>query len=169
MVNKKGTIAETALKLFVERGIRGTTTKEIAERAGIAEGTIYRHYRSKEDLALQLFAGKMGSLLRHLTEAAMKGENPPDQLANVIEAFFTYARHDPISYAYVMGAHQSEFPRLPKEMRKPKDVFVDIVRAGMEKGYFRQMDTELAAALAIGMTIRVIFFHPAGPDLRLRK
>ncbi len=44
------TIVEEARKLFAERGYDGATIGEIARRAGIAEGTIYRHFDSKEEL-----------------------------------------------------------------------------------------------------------------------
>src|ERR1044071_7406409 len=43
-------IAEVAMRLFSERGFRGTTTKEIAQAAGVSEAIIFRHFATKEDL-----------------------------------------------------------------------------------------------------------------------
>ncbi len=43
-------IAQTAMRLFSERGFRGTTTKEIAQAAGVSEAIIFRHFATKEDL-----------------------------------------------------------------------------------------------------------------------
>jgi AcrR family transcriptional regulator len=43
-------IARVAMRLFAERGFRGTTTKEIAHAAGVSEAIIFRHFATKEDL-----------------------------------------------------------------------------------------------------------------------
>src|ERR687889_817967 len=43
-------IALTAMRLFSERGFRGTTTKEIAQAAGVSEAIIFRHFATKEEL-----------------------------------------------------------------------------------------------------------------------
>src|ERR1044071_5680002 len=43
-------IAEVAMRLFSERGFRGTTTKEIAQAAGVSEAIIFRHFATKHEL-----------------------------------------------------------------------------------------------------------------------
>jgi len=43
-------ILEVAMKLFSERGFRGTTTKEIAHAAGVSEAMVFRHFATKEEL-----------------------------------------------------------------------------------------------------------------------
>ena len=43
-------IAQVAMRLFSERGFRGTTTKEIAQAAGVSEAIIFRHFATKDDL-----------------------------------------------------------------------------------------------------------------------
>ncbi len=43
-------IAQVAMRLFSERGFRGTTTKEVAQAAGVSEAIIFRHFATKDDL-----------------------------------------------------------------------------------------------------------------------
>src|SRR5919205_265124 len=48
--DRRKQIAEVAMRLFSERGFRGTTTKEIAQAAGVSEAIIFRHFATKDDL-----------------------------------------------------------------------------------------------------------------------
>ncbi|WP_376706590.1 TetR/AcrR family transcriptional regulator [Listeria booriae] len=50
MSEKQKKIVAAAIELFAERGFAATSTSEIAKRAGVAEGTIFRHYKTKKDL-----------------------------------------------------------------------------------------------------------------------
>lgn len=47
-------ILEAAIEMFAEKGYAATSTSEIAKRAGVAEGTIFRHYKTKKDLLLAI-------------------------------------------------------------------------------------------------------------------
>lgn len=51
---KQRSILEAAILLFAAKGYNGTTTNEIAKQAGVAEATIFKHYRSKKGLLLRL-------------------------------------------------------------------------------------------------------------------
>ena len=48
--DRRQQIVEVAMRLFSERGFRGTTTKEIAQAAGVSEAIIFRHFATKEEL-----------------------------------------------------------------------------------------------------------------------
>jgi AcrR family transcriptional regulator len=51
-------IVKVAMRLFSERGFRGTTTKEIAQAAGVSEAIIFRHFATKEDLYTAIIDSK---------------------------------------------------------------------------------------------------------------
>lgn len=162
MANRRSDIKESALSLFIEKGIRGTTTKEIAGRAGISEGAIYRHFEGKEELALELFLDGLNLFIDYLNQACQGNDPPPDRLRRTIRAFAKFATEQPKAYSYVVLGHYTEFRRVSNERLKPKDIVVALLQDGMEKGYFRQMDPTLAAAMIIGMVIRVLFFLEHG-------
>lgn len=53
---KQQRILEAAMDVFAEKGFAGTSTSEIAKRAGVAEGTIFKHYKTKKDLLIGVVA-----------------------------------------------------------------------------------------------------------------
>ncbi len=59
----KKAILEAALALFAKKGFRRTTTKEISKNAGIAEGTLFNYFGSKEDLALYFIEQEIAGLI----------------------------------------------------------------------------------------------------------
>ena len=48
--DRRRQIVDVAMRLFSERGFRGTTTKEVAQAAGVSEAIIFRHFATKDDL-----------------------------------------------------------------------------------------------------------------------
>lgn len=63
-------ILEAAERVLAEKGYHDTSMEEIAARVGIAKGTIYLHYPSKEDLVLALFARELRAFQQLVDEAA---------------------------------------------------------------------------------------------------
>lgn len=161
-MDSKNKISNVALSLFIKRGIKSTTTKEIAKKAGKAEGTIYKHFKSKDDLALDLFTNNMDMFREKLLENTGNYTDPKKVLKVLIQNFFDFAKKQPHSYSYIMEAHSSELKKIPKERAKPKDMFIKAIRLGIEKRDFRKIDENLGAALVIGMITRTIFFFNNG-------
>jgi AcrR family transcriptional regulator len=56
MTEKKRRILESAILLFAEKGFHASSTSEIAKHAGVAEGTIFRHFKTKKELLYALIA-----------------------------------------------------------------------------------------------------------------
>ncbi len=63
MTDKQIKIIEAAIEAFSEKGFAATSTSEIAQRAGVAEGTIFRHYKTKKDLLLSIVAPTMARFI----------------------------------------------------------------------------------------------------------
>lgn len=67
-------LIRVALELFTTRGYHDTTTAQIAKKAGIAEGTIYKHFSSKQQLLNELYRAAQRWATRVVQEAPRKAD-----------------------------------------------------------------------------------------------
>jgi AcrR family transcriptional regulator len=87
----KERILEAALALFREKGLEGTTTKEISRRAKIAEGTLFNYFKTKEDLALYFFQKETANLIRWFeAEKRLRKAPLPEKLFALIHRQLEY-------------------------------------------------------------------------------
>jgi AcrR family transcriptional regulator len=63
MTDKQIKIIKAAIETFSEKGFAASSTSEIAQKAGVAEGTIFRHYKTKKDLLFSIVAPMMAKLI----------------------------------------------------------------------------------------------------------
>jgi AcrR family transcriptional regulator len=89
-------ILGSAYELFSRRGIRGVGIDEIVEHAGVAKATLYRHFPSKDDLALAFLERREERWTRGWVEgeARRRGTSPAEQLLAIFDAFDGWFRRE---------------------------------------------------------------------------
>ncbi len=84
-------ILQAALQLFRDKGIERTTTKEISRKAGIAEGTLFNYFKTKEDLALYFFQKETENLIAwYQADARLQKAALPEKLFAIIHRQLEY-------------------------------------------------------------------------------
>src|ERR1700757_2843738 len=83
-------IGEAALRLFAEIGVDATPVPLIAERAGVAVGSIYRHYENREDLVRRLYIEHYARLAALLEEAQRDRSGTEAKLEAMIKAIVRF-------------------------------------------------------------------------------
>ena len=161
-LTKKSEVIDAALSLFMRKGIKATTTRDIALRAGISEGTIYRHFESKAELAEYLFEDNLDYFWKFLRGYLKNTRTPEEMLRTYIEGFFEFSRREQRSYGFIIAAHQTELKKLSRERMKPKQMLTKILRLGQTQGIFRKIDTRLAGAMVMGTITQTIFYLKNG-------
>ncbi|MDF9844081.1 MULTISPECIES: TetR/AcrR family transcriptional regulator [unclassified Paenibacillus] len=63
MTPKQISILEAAIEIFSDKGFSAASTSEIAQKAGVAEGTIFRYYKTKKDLLLSIVGPTMSRMI----------------------------------------------------------------------------------------------------------
>jgi AcrR family transcriptional regulator len=89
-------ILDTAYELFSRRGIRDVGVDEIVDQAGIARATLYRHFKSKNDLALAFLERReqrwtFGAIE---VEARRRGKTPEERLLAIFDVFDDWFHRD---------------------------------------------------------------------------
>ncbi len=99
LTEKQKQILEASLSLFAEKGFANTTTADIAEKAGVAEGTVYKRYANKQELLVAIIEPFRDSILpRMATDFGKTRVNLP---VNTLREFLTNVVSDRMHF--VMG------------------------------------------------------------------
>jgi len=87
-------ILVTASRLFAEKGYSNATTSEIAREAGVAEGTLYHHFGSKDGIFLTLFDETIDGFLAGVEELLARETTGRETLSSLARFLFDYvSRH----------------------------------------------------------------------------
>ena len=157
---RKAAVLDCACGIFSTGSYRGTTTAEIARRAGVTEPVLYRHFASKRDLYLAVLE-ESWSRLHALWEQAIANEpDPRFRVAAMGRAYF--AETDPKVLcaelwiqALTEASDDAEIRKfLRKQMREVHDYVTDVIRRSQEDGGIvrdRDASAEAWIFIAIGL------------------
>ncbi len=93
-------IRAAAARLFDERGFEGATTQEIAERADVGAGTLFRYAATKGELFLMVFNDRFSTAIDAGDRAAQSEDDPARAVSALVGAVLTHAQHAENSAVY---------------------------------------------------------------------
>ena len=93
-----------AIKLIVEKGYGGASISSIAKKAKVAEGYLYRFYKSKEELVSDLLNSKISEIIDNLEESIQKSSSFSEIIELLVKIIFRMAEKssNDIKFLYVM-------------------------------------------------------------------
>ena len=110
-VDRAALVRRAVIELVAERGFRGTSMAAVAERAGVATGTAYVHYASKDELVLAAH----GEVKEELGAAAMAAIDldaaPEERFRSMWVAIRDHLRHDPERAQFLIQVDASPHAR----------------------------------------------------------
>ncbi|BBO86874.1 TetR/AcrR family transcriptional regulator [Desulfosarcina ovata] len=139
--SKADLVRDAAKAVFAEKGFNKSTTLEIANRAGVAEGTIYEHFKNKQDLLFSIPREKF-QIYRHEMEEAYRSDDPLIQLRQIMRSHFLIFLSD-IRFLLVylndvkLNKQFYTTEAYPQYLRY-LDPLYEILEQGKQKGLFKQ-------------------------------
>ncbi len=111
-------IVATAVELAEEGGFDNVRLREVAAASGVALGTLYRHFRSKEDLLLAALAQEVEELERRTARRAISGETPLERVAQFFHVSTRAFCRKPKLARAVLRAASSGDPELTEKVAR---------------------------------------------------
>jgi AcrR family transcriptional regulator len=147
-------ILEAAQRLFASKGFDGTSTRELAEAAGVAEGTLFRHFSNKKAILVEVAtSGWVEILTDLLTELSEMGSYKA--VAQVMRRrMWNFQKNADLMRVCFMEVqfHPDLRDRIQLEViTKMTNVGEAFFQTAMDKGIYRQGDAKLVAKVFLGM------------------
>ncbi len=133
---KQARIVEAAIEIFSEKGFAAASTSEIAQKAGVAEGTIFRHYKTKKDLLISIagpIAVKMAApfLMREFASKIL--DLPHEQFRDLLRTIAKDRLQFVRDHFKLLRILIHEIPFQPELLEQTKALFKEIVLKRMEE------------------------------------
>ena len=122
--DKRERILAAAERIFARHGFFAARVSEIAKDAGVADGTIYLYFKSKDDLLISLFENRMRQVNERLRQA-IAGRPPAEQLRAFIHTYLQLVSDEP-TVAEVLTIELRQSSKFMKEYDNPQ--FADFLR-----------------------------------------
>lgn len=142
-----------AEEVFGEHGYEQASVSAICRRVGLAQGTFYLYFASKEEAYVRLVEGLQEALLARVRESIAAGPDPP---ARLLGAYNALLDHITERVGVFQVFREAEFVRQEIPMRFYAAVcaqLADIVRGGVGEGWFRDLDPEVVAYAVLGVVL----------------
>lgn len=155
-------ILKAAQRLFASLGYDGTTTRELAQAAGVAEGTLFRHFANKKAILIEVATqGWIEILTDLLTELSEMGSYKA--VAQVMRRrMWNFQKNADMMRVCFMEAqfHPELRDRIQSEViGKMSDVAEAFFQTAMDKGIYRRMNPKIVAQIFLGMFAIAGFSH----------
>ncbi|MBL1178322.1 TetR/AcrR family transcriptional regulator [Pantanalinema sp. GBBB05] len=147
-------ILKSALRLFAQQGYDGTTTRDLAEAAEVAEGTLFRHFPNKKAILIEVASQGWVELLTDLL-TELSGMGSYKAVAQVMRRRMLHLHQnaDVLKVCFMEAQFHADLrDRIQSEViTKMTDVAEAFFQTAMDQGIYRPMNPKIVAQVFLGM------------------
>jgi AcrR family transcriptional regulator len=142
--DKQREILNTALKLFVENGFHATPTSMIAKQAGVANGTLFHYYPTKDELIVALYTEIKTDLAMCVLSGAVEGESLKDTWKRHFSTAIEWGIEHPIEFKFTLQFANSPYMSMvPDELKKQSQLTLDFIKEAIKTKVIKLNEPEL--------------------------
>jgi len=162
--NRKEEIIKAASNLFSQKSYHDVTMDQIAGEVGVAKGTIYLYFKSKENLYLGILEHTFETIESILEREIAKEDPAPQKLKKILRLIFQFYFQN-MDVLRILTRDETRLIREHFEFtehwrhRRIK-LYRKVLEKGIKEGSFRSANTELMALIIFGLVGSVMFFYP---------
>lgn len=151
---KRNAILAGARAVFGERPFEEVLVDEVARRAGVGKGTLYRYFSSKEDLYVGMVVAGLGELQKRVADALARESNPDERLRAIARETLAHFWSHKLFHALINreeGSREKSQPFWETERDVLRRHVETILQEGHAAGRFRKVDGSRAAIYFFGL------------------
>ncbi len=149
-VSTREKIILSAVELFVSQGVDKTTTREIAANAAVAEGSIYRYFSSKEELAWQIFHEHHLYMAGELIECIKDKKTIEEKISSLVKCFLKLADDNWMMFSYYLTSQHTHMNKISSEELTPYKVVSNVIKNAENDDEIKCENTTLMTAMVMG-------------------
>lgn len=162
--SRKEEIMKAAAILFSQKSYHDVTVDQIAEEVGVAKGTIYLYFESKENLYLGILEHTHETIESILVKEIEKNDHAPQKLKKVLILIFQfYFQNRDVLRILTRDETrliQEHYEFTERWRHRRIKLYRKILEKGIKEGSFRSANTELMALIIFGLVGSVMSYHP---------
>ena len=159
--DKHQIILEAAVITFARTGYHRTRVADIAREAGVADGTVYIYFKSKEDILVSLFEDLMFHFVQDLQSELAQSKNAVEKLDTIINYHLTTLANKPdqakVTQIELRQIDQAINEGISKPLMSYFQLIEEVIEEGKEQSLYRQnLNTRTARKVVFGAIDEVV-------------
>lgn len=159
--DKRAAALKATLNLISEQGLHGTPMSQIAKKANIGVGTIYRYFSSKEDLINALYIEIKTRMAQYTLRNYSKDIPICESFKQLINDVIHYMIENPAEFSFVEQYENSPLITADthKEAARIAASIEDMFKRALEQGLLKDLPVQILGSLVGGATISLVKFY----------
>ena len=148
-MNKKEAIFRAALDLFVINGFHGTATSKIAQEAGVANGTLFQYFKTKDELVIELYIHLKEELSSYISANTNGSNDIKEEMKSQTLSSLFWALDNQAKFRFIQQFHTSPYiEQVGKEvLYKQVEPHLILVQKGIKQGIIKALPADLIYSL----------------------